>query len=213
MGLPPSFPQRLAERLLKPLPGPMVGTRFEPSPRPWRRYDAAPPDARPAAVLILLYPHQGQWRLPLLLRPEGSDVHGGQVCLPGGAVEPGESESEAALREFHEELGDDGQPIQLLGALSPIYVEASRYRVAPWVGFMSQRPDFAPNPDEVAELIEMPVEHLFDPAHFGHHRREYQGRSYTAPHFCCQSHRIWGATCLILGELATVLEGLIPCVP
>ena len=47
------LPQWLAARLAQPLPGPMVGSRFEPHPRPWRHYDVAPPDARPAAVLHL----------------------------------------------------------------------------------------------------------------------------------------------------------------
>ncbi len=116
------------------LPGPMVGSRFEPHPRPWRHYDVAPPDARPAAVLLLLYPHEG----PVAPAADVAAVahlaaHAGQVSLPGGAVEPGETTAEAALREFHEELGDDGQPIDLLGTLSPLYVQASNYLVTPWV--------------------------------------------------------------------------------
>lgn len=63
-----------------------------------------------------------------------------------------------------------------------------------------------PNPAEVAEVLEVPLSHLLDPAHFGSHVRRYQGQTYSAPHFLFQSYRIWGATCMILGELITVLE-------
>jgi 8-oxo-dGTP pyrophosphatase MutT (NUDIX family) len=201
------LPEWLAARLSQPLPGPMVGSRFEPRPRPWRHYDVAPREARPAAVLLLLYPHEDRWHLPLTLRPTHLGAHAGQVSLPGGAVEPGETTAAAALREFHEELGDDGQPIDLLGALSPLYVEASNYVVAPWVAVAPSRPRFVANPEEVEEVLEVPLAHLLGPAHFGSHVRQHQDRDYDAPHFLCQSHRIWGATCMILGEFVTVLEG------
>ena len=200
------LPQWLAGRLAQPLPGPMVGSRFEPHPRPWRHYDVAPPDARPAAVLLLLYPHEGQWHLPLTLRPADMAAHAGQVSLPGGAVEPGETTAAAAIREFHEELGDDGRPIDMLGTLSPLYVQASNYLVTPWVAAAAARPQFAANAAEVEEVLEVPLSHLVDPAHFGSHTRQHEGQTYSAPHFLFQSHRIWGATCMILGELVTLLE-------
>jgi 8-oxo-dGTP pyrophosphatase MutT (NUDIX family) len=202
------LPQWLAARLAEPLPGPMVGSRFEPLPRPWRHYDVAPPDARPAAVLLLLYPHDDQWHLPLTLRPAHLAAHAGQVSLPGGAVEPGESTVEAAIREFHEELGDDGLPIDLLGTLSPLYVQASNYIVTPWVAATASRPRFVPSPAEVEKVLEVPLLDLLNPAHFGSHVREHAGHAYSAPHFFLQSHRIWGATCMILGEFVTILGGI-----
>ena len=205
------LPQWLADRLAEPLPGPMVGSRFEPHPRPWRHYDVAPPEARAAAVLLLLYPHDGQWHVPLTLRPSHLAAHAGQVSLPGGAVEPGETTAQAAIREFHEELGADDQPIDLLGTLSPLYVEASNYTVTPWVAAAGSRPPFVPNPAEVEEVLEMPLRDLLDPSHFGSEPQQYEGQAYAAPHFLFQSHRIWGATCMILGELATVLEKISDC--
>ena len=201
------LPQRLAGRLAGELPGPRVAARFEPRPPLWRYYQSAPADARGAAVLVLLYPHHRQWHLPLTLRPEHLADHAGQVSLPGGAVEPGETSRQAAIREFHEELGEGGRNIELLGQLSAAYVQASNFLVTPWVGATDGRPELIPNPAEVEQLLEVPLTHLLDPANFGSHRRQHQGQSYTAPHFTWQSHRIWGATCAILGELVTVLEG------
>jgi len=202
------LPELLAERLKDPLPGPRLGGRFE-AGIPWRpHYNEAPPGARPAAVLVLLYPRDDRWHLPLTLRPAHLPDHGGQVSLPGGAIEPGETSREAALREFHEELGAAGHPIELLGRLSPLYVEASNFRVRPWVGVTRTRPDLEPNPAEVAELLEIPLQHLLDPANFGSHPRHHEGQAYTAPHFQYHSHRIWGATCAILCELVAVVEEL-----
>ena len=200
------LPELLVARLAQRLPGPMVGSRFEPCPRPSRHYDVAPPKARPAAVLLLLYPHESQWHLPLTLRPSHLPAHAGQVSLPGGAVEPGETTAEAAIREFHEELGGRRHPIDLLGALSPIHVEASNYLVMPWVAVTASRPRFVPNPTEVAELLEMPLPELLGPTHFGSHVRQHESQTYSAPHFLFQSHRIWGATCMILGEFVTILN-------
>ena len=199
------LPERLAARLASPLPGPMVGSRFESKPRFGRHYDCAPPDARQAAVLILLYPHQDRWHLPLTLRPADLPDHPGQISLPGGAIEPGESGSQAALREFHEELGDPTLELRVLGHLSPLYVHASNFRVEPWVAVAPRRPQWSPSRIEVAQLLEVPLDHLLDPANLGCHERQYQGQSYVAPHFAWKDHSIWGCTCMILGELVTIL--------
>ena len=201
-----NLPELLAARLAQPLPGPTAGSRFEPQPGPWRHDDNPPPDAKLAAVLVLLYPHEDRWHLPLTLRPAHLPFHGGQVSLPGGALNPGETAAEAAIREFHEELGAAGHPIQLLGRLTPIYVPASNFRVESWVAATESRPEMTPNPAEVEAILEVPLEHLLDPANFGHHEREHGGQKYLAPHFWFPPYRIWGATCTILGELVTILE-------
>lgn len=206
--LAPSWLSQLKARLADALPGPMVGSRFESRPRFGRHYDQFPAEARRAAVLVLFYPWQDTWYVPLTLRPAHLPDHPGQIGLPGGAIEGHETGSQAAIREFHEELGAEGLPIELLGPLSPIYVHASNFRIEPWVAATTVRPDWSPNPVEVEQLLEIPLLHLCDPATLGCHERQYQGQSYTAPHFAWQSHRVWGATCMILGELVTLLEPL-----
>lgn len=206
MQQPGQLPERLANRLVQPLPGVMANSRFEPVPRHGRRYDLIPAEARPAAVLLLLYSHLGRWHLPLTLRPSTLPLHGGQVSLPGGAVEPGENSREAAVREFHEELGAAGHPIEILGRLSPIYVELSNFRVDPWVAVATGRPPMEINPTEVEQLLEVPLVHLTDPTNFGCHQRTRRGQPYSAPHFAWAEYQIWGATCMILGEFVTLLE-------
>jgi len=202
------LPEILAARLARPLPGPMVGSRFAPQPALGRRYDRPAADARNAAVLVLLYPHEGRWHLPLTLRPPHLPDHPGQVSLPGGALDPGETGRQAAVREFHEELGAAGHAIDLLGGLSPIYVAASNFLIQPWVAATARRPDMVPNPAEVEKLLEVPLDHLLDPANFAYHERRHEGRPFRAPHFSFSSYRVWGATCMILGELVTLLEAL-----
>ena len=202
------IPELLRARLQGPLPGPELGGRFQADSGKARHYDEPPAGARPAAVLVLLYPRENGWYLPLTLRPSHLPDHAGQVCLPGGAIEPAETGREAAVREFHEELGAPGLAIELLGRLSPLFVAASNFHVEPWVGVTGEGPQWFPNPAEVDELLEVPLAHLVDPASFGTHQRSDHGRSYTAPHFLWQSHRIWGATCMLLGELVMVVREL-----
>ncbi len=200
------LPELLAVRLREPLPDPRIDTRFQPRPAHWRHYDAPPADARQAAVLVLLYPRDEQWYVPLTLRPSHLPDHAGQVSLPGGALEDDETSCAAAVREFHEELGADGLPLRMLGQLTPLYVQASNFVVTPWVASTEIQPHWRPSPMEVAELLEVPLAHLLDPACLGSHRRSYRGEVYTAPHFVWQSHQIWGATCLVLGELVHLVE-------
>lgn len=200
------LPQQLATRLKAPLPGPMEGTRFAAINRPGPSVAVIPPEAKPAAVLALLYPIEGRWHIPFTLRPQHLPDHAGQVCLPGGAVEPDELPEQAAVREFHEEVGADEVAPEILGSLSPIYVHVSNFRVDPFVAVCDCRPELVPNPAEVDEILEIPLDHLLDPANLARHERSHNGCTYMAPHFSWQSQRIWGATCLILGELVTVID-------
>src|SRR3989337_917516 len=97
-----------------------------------RHAGPAPITARQAAVLVLLCRRAGRWHLPLTVRTDTLPQHGGQICLPGGTVEPGETSSQAAVRELREELGVDG-PVEPFGRLSDCYVFASDFVITPWL--------------------------------------------------------------------------------
>jgi 8-oxo-dGTP pyrophosphatase MutT (NUDIX family) len=201
------LPELLAARLMQPpLPGREAQRRFEPALCYGRHFGPPTTRARAASVLVLLYPHEGDWRLPLTVRPATLVAHAGQISLPGGSVDPGETGPQAALRELEEELGVSRAEIELLGGLSPLYVFVSEFLVTPWVAVARERPAWAPSPFEVAELLELPLAHLLDPANQGRHARRQRGVELSAPHFLYGRHRIWGATSMILAELAAIIK-------
>lgn len=200
------LPSRLTERLKYPLPGREAQSKFEPELSFGRHYAPPPPNARRAAVLALLYPQDDAWILPLTVRPTTMTDHAGQVSLPGGMIEPGERSDEAALRELHEELGIGADGIVLLGKLSPLYLFVSNFHVIPWVAVLHEPPELSPSPHEVAEVLEVPIDHLLDPSNVGRHQRSHRGLSYAAPHFGWQAHHIWGATSMILAELVSLVD-------
>jgi len=199
------LPRRLQQRLLEPLPGAACWTPWTPELCYGRHAGPPPPDARSAAVLVLLYQDAGTWRLPLIVRPDTLSAHAGQVSLPGGEIEAPETIAAAALRECREELGTTGSPVQLLGSLSPVFVFASNYLVAPVVAWTPQRPAFVPQCAEVAHLLEPTLDELRDPATHSAHVIERRGMRFRAPHIACGSWKVWGATSLILAELLHVL--------
>lgn len=198
----------LRTRLAGPRPGAAAQWRFSPHPplKGWAP-DLAPPTARRAAALILLYPDQGVIRLPLTVRRDDLPQHAGQVSLPGGALDPGESPADAALREAQEEIGVDPASVEIVGALSPLWVVVSNFVLEPFVGLARERPQFAPEPREVAEIVEAPLSELRDPARLHWHRAPRMGVMIDYPYFDLSGHRVWGATAMVLGEFACLWDG------
>jgi 8-oxo-dGTP pyrophosphatase MutT (NUDIX family) len=200
------LPSRLAARLKQSLPGRRAQALFEPEMSYGRHFGPPAVDATTAAVLVLLYPVEGQWFVPLTTRPATMVVHAGQISLPGGRVESGETPKAAVFRELEEELGVPRQGTSVLGQLSSLYLYGSNFIVLPWVAAVDARPDFRPSPAEVSELLEVPLAHLIDPAHAGSHARRQRGVAINAPHFLWGRHRIWGATSMILAELVAIVR-------
>ena len=201
------LPAQLTQRLQKPLPGARAFSTLAPELSYGRHAGPAPHDARRAAVLLLLYPDQGQWHVPLTLRPDFMANHAGQISLPGGMIEYGESTQAAARRELIEELGPSGQ-MKFLGRLSEFYVWVSNFVVTPWVAYVKKRPIWQPNPTEVQEVIELPIDHLMDLSCRGEIQILRHTYQLTAPCYNFQDHQIWGATGMILSELASLMGEL-----
>jgi 8-oxo-dGTP pyrophosphatase MutT (NUDIX family) len=163
-------------------------------------------DARPAAVVILLYPRQGQWYLPVTRRQEHLAQHAGQVSLPGGTVDAGETTAQAALRELDEELGVAARQVRLLGTLTPVYLFNSNFDVTPWVAASNRELEFRPNVAEVAELIELPLRALLEPSAQQRTIIRRGGLEFSAPCIQWQDISIWGATHLMLGQFGRLLR-------
>lgn len=163
--------------------------------------------ATPAAVLLLLYPGREGLTLAFTRRGDNLRKHAGQISFPGGRVEPDDpSLVDAAIRETREEVGVDATGFELLGRLRSTYVPPSNFYINPFVMYAPTRPHFVPNPDEVAEVLEVPLAALLDPANFSTYERDYQGRQVLEPSFRYGSHVIWGATAFIVDQLLALLE-------
>jgi len=201
------LPDRLAQRCALPLPKHEAARQFSTELSYGRHLGPPSQAAIPAAVVILIYRHEGQWHLPLTLRPQHLPDHAGQICLPGGMVEPGEGRREAAIRELREELGIT-EDVRVLGALEPIYVYASNFCVTPWLASVDSRPTMTPSPDEVDRVLEPQLAHLTDRRNWTEHQIVRGPLQFRAPHFAFNDDRIWGATAVILGQLVDVLADL-----
>jgi 8-oxo-dGTP pyrophosphatase MutT (NUDIX family) len=203
----PDLESVLRDRLARPLPGAEAQLKFAPHPRrkSWRP-DQDPEGARQAAALILLYPGAGGPSFPLTVRRHDLPVHAGQISLPGGRVDPGESPALAALRETHEELGIDPASVRLVGALSPLWVIVSNFVVRPFIGMTDTRPEFRPAPHEVSALLEAPIAAIHDTNRIHWTARVRDGLLVHYPYFEFQGHHVWGATAMMLSEFASLLD-------
>lgn len=200
------LPERLAQRLKAGLPGRTAQQTMEAELALGRHFGSPLPDAKAASVVALLHRRAGEWQLPLLLRPESLTFHPGQIGLPGGRVEPGETSEDAALRELEEELGVRRSAAVLLGSLSPLYVFGTNFLITPWLAASWSDVQFIPCMAEVEMILEIPLDHFMNPANRGEHVEKRGRVRLRAPHFVWGDHHIWGATAMILAELTAILS-------
>ena len=165
-----------------------------------------PAALRPAAVLVPLIEHASALTVLLTRRTETLPEHPGQIAFPGGRVEPVDNGVlDAALRETEEETGLPRHFVRPVGYL-PQYHTITGYSVVPVVGFV--RPGFTPRPDptEVAEIFEVPLDFILDPANQLRETREFRGVDvsyYVIPWRARgRDYRIWGATAAMLVDFA-----------
>lgn len=156
---------------------------------------------RDAAVLVPLVDRPSGLHALFIQRTDGPDVHAGQVAFPGGKIErhdPGPIE--AALREAEEETGVSQDFVEVLGFLD-FYRTGTRFRIAPVVAIVSEGFTLVPDPVEVAEIFEVPLAFLMDPANHKTDSRVWQGKErffYAMPY---GERYIWGATAGILRNM------------
>ena len=171
-----------------------------------------PEGTRDGAALLLIYPHDEAFYLPLTVRGSGMRNHTGQVSLPGGGVDDGETIEAAAVREAEEEIGVDRRQVQVLGRLTPLHIPVSNFLLHPVVGVVPARPVFNRAEWEVARIIEPTLEQLRDPATV---KREFRTRTTAGqaiqvdvPFFDLQDEKVWGATAMVLAEFCAILASL-----
>jgi len=154
---------------------------------------------REAAVLVAITdrPEPG---LILTQRREHLRTHAGQVAFPGGRIDEGEDAVAAALREAEEELGLNPALVRLLGQADP-YATVTGYCVFPVVGIVPPDLDLSPNPEEVADWFEAPLDFVLNPANQRQMTAEYRGRMRHYYQIDWEGRNIWGATAAMLVNL------------
>ncbi len=198
--------------LALPRPGRAAQIRMSPRPRPGDVFPL-PPEIHPkeAGVLLLLYPTPRGLSFFLTRRTETVEAHKGQIALPGGARESGESLRETALREACEELGLQPACAQILGEpLTPVYIPVSNYRVTPFVAYTPARPPTRAAPAEVVEIIETPLDIIMDEQNIFEEQVNIRGYVGIVPYFRVNEHKVWGATAMMLSEFAEMLRQSAP---
>jgi 8-oxo-dGTP pyrophosphatase MutT (NUDIX family) len=197
---------RIEKGLGMALPGVAAQLAMAPEPRQGHKaYFEVEATSRKAGVLILLYVKDGRLSLLLTRRTERVLHHRGQISLPGGEQHSGESVEATALRETAEELGPDLGAVRVLGRLTPLYIPPSNYCIYPTVAFVPGTLAFRLQPEEVDELIEVPVDRLADPAAVRREVWHYGGRDVEVPFYEFEGHKIWGATAMVLAEFLALL--------
>ena len=171
---------------------------------PYARWEG---DPREAAVLIPVVADCADPRVILTMRTPHLSSHGGQIAFPGGKIDEGDGgPRQAAIREAEEEIGLDPSLVTPIGELAP-YLTGSGYRVVPVVAEV--RPGFrlTPNPDEVSDVFEVPLNFLMDPRNHRKQSRDWQGRPRYFYEMPFGERYIWGVTAGIIRSLYETVYG------
>ena len=164
------------------------------------------PSLTPAAVLVLLYAKDGDYCVLLNKRSEQVEHHKGEISFPGGARDPEDRDSlETALRETEEEMGIQRSDVTVLGELDEVATR-SRFQVNVWVGTIPYPYPFKPSAIEIAEVLEVPLGVLQDPANLRVETRMEDGEPVTAYTYAYEGHLIFGVTAKILQQFLELLE-------
>ena len=194
---------------LPPLPADLMPTLVPTDPAETPGFRTWPTEAlREAAVLILIHAGtDGEAQLILIERAGGEHAHAGQISLPGGAIEEGETVIEAALREANEEVGLDVAQagVRVVGELPASDVTVSGYRVHPVIAFSDRTPEVAPDNVETVAVFTAPLAAFIPPSPIEMTSAERDGYRVRYGGYRIGQYHVWGITAGILGRLGVWL--------
>lgn len=164
-----------------------------------------------AAVMMLIYPKKDKAHIVLMKRNTYKGVHSAQISFPGGKAEPEDNSfADTALRETREEIGIAEKEVDLVMPFSELYIPPSNFVVHPYLGVSVDEPLFIPDPIEVAEVIELPLETVLDDSII---IQKEMTTSYASnimvPAFQTSGYVIWGATAMMLSELKETIKSVL----
>jgi len=202
------FATNLKNEIRKGLPGTDIQWQMASSDRLLKKFPRSPgKDAQIAAVLTLLYPHNGSIYTVFMQRPDYNGVHGGQISFPGGKKEPeDENVIKTALRETYEETGVDPTAVNIIGTLTPLFIPVSNMIVTPVVGWANVKPIFKHKSEEVLFLIDADLRRLLDLSIVKIKPFEIRGEILDIKYFDYETNTIWGATAMMLYELLSIIR-------
>lgn len=200
----------LVQRLEEPLPGHEAHLQMAPR-YPARRDDLSVDgrECREAGALVLLHLHDGQPSVVLTVRRDHLPDHGGQISFPGGQREADETLSGTALREAEEEIGLSPPSVDVLGALTPLYIPPSNFCVHPFVGHPPSATSLRPTDAEVERILQVPLAHLLDPSTRMTETRRLNDTDVDVPYYDVAGYTVWGATAMMLAEFLSVVRDVV----
>ncbi|MBO0323997.1 CoA pyrophosphatase [Muricauda sp. CAU 1633] len=194
-----------------PLPGEESHYKMSPVERiQWlKQNNIKKKNPKRAGVMALFYPDVAmETRLLLILRKTYEGVHSNQIGFPGGKVEKQDKDlMHTALRETHEEVGVPPGQVQVIRALSEVYIPPSNFMVQPYMGIYSNPQPFVPQEDEVEQVVEAYLKDFLDDANL---IEELLSTSYAkkinVPAYKLNGYTVWGATAMMLSEIRELLR-------
>ena len=200
--------ERLIETLKRELPGERAQRLMLPQGR--QLYPST--DTKgiiQSSVLMLLFPYNKKINTCLIQRPSTMRNHAGQIAFPGGRYETrDENLIHTALRESFEEIGTDGSEVEIIGKLTPLYVQVSNFTINPFIGWSDDLPVFKIDKSEVDHLFLVPIEKfLHHPANQYKEVTTING-TFRVPGFYIDQLFIWGATAMIISEFIEILRAV-----
>lgn len=162
-----------------------------------------------SSVLMLLFPWNGVIHTCLIRRPSSMRNHAGQLAFPGGRFETADiTLLQTALRESFEEIGTDSNQLEIIGALTPLYVQVSNFTINPFIGWCETLPDFKIDHREVDETFKVPIEKLLHHATLQVQKISTINGTFEVSGFYIDQLFIWGATAMIISEFNEIYRSL-----
>lgn len=163
------------------------------------------PKLVPAAVALLLYPKNGEYCVLLNKRSECVAHHKGEIAFPGGRKDPEDATLlDTALRETYEEMGIHPEDVEILGEVDDIPT-SSYFLMSTYVGTIPYPYQFKPN-NEVADVLEVPISAMMDPANTRDEAHIRNGKLISTPTYAYQGRLIYGATARVLRRFLELLD-------
>lgn len=169
-----------------------------------------PENRREGAVLMMLYPKDGELFFPLIQRHEYEGVHSNQISFPGGKVEENDDDLyDTSLRETEEEIGIKKKYINKIGEMSQLYIPPSNFLVSAFLSYHNEIPKFVKEEKEVKEILEIPISSVLDSNNIKTTVVKLgNGMKLSTPYFDLNEKIVWGATAAILSEFKAIYKSL-----